>query len=168
MSFFKYIKYYIILLILIVIQRTFVWMISLTDLNIVPDLVLIGVVILAIKRGKVEGMIGGFFAGLIVDSVSGNFIGLYALAYVLAGFFAGFFEEPQDKIISKRMFLVVMIISSLISNFIYFEIYFLSGSSLLSFVEIIYKYVLPTTLYTLILSTIFIIIPRKKQSKFSY
>ncbi len=143
-------------------------MISLTELNIVPDIVLIGVVILAIKRGKIEGMLGGFFAGLIVDSVSGNFIGLYSLAYVLAGFFAGFFEEPQDKVISKGAFILVMTVASLISNFIYFEIYFLSGSSLLSFVEVIYKYIFPTTLYTLILSTIFIIIPRKKHTKFSY
>ncbi|MCX7833075.1 MAG: rod shape-determining protein MreD [Ignavibacteria bacterium] len=164
----RYIKYYLLLLILIIIQRTFIWMISLTDLNIVPDIVLIGVVILAIKRGRIEGMIGGFFAGLILDSVSGNFIGLYSLAYVLAGFFAGYFQESQDKVISKKAFLGVMIIASLISNFIYFEIYFLSGSSLISFIEVIYKYILPTTLYTLIFSTIFIIIPRKKQSKFSY
>jgi len=165
---FRYLKYYIILLILIIIQRTFVWMISLTELNIVPDLVLFGVVVLAIKRGKIEGMLAGFFAGLIVDSVSGNFIGLYSLAYVLAGFFAGFFQESQDTVISKKLFLLVIIIASLISNFIYFEIFFLSGSYTLSFIEIIYKYILPTTLYTLIVSSIFIIIPRKKHTKFSY
>lgn len=163
-------KYYILLLILIIIQTTFIWLIAISEYNIVPELVLVGVVLMGIKRGKIEGMLSGFFSGLILDITAGSFLGLLALIYTIMGFVAGFFQETKDKekVLSKKQFMLLIAVISFISNFIYFQIYFLTAASVHSFLEILYIYVLPTAAYTLLISIIYILIPGKKQLRGSY
>lgn len=155
---------------LIIIQNSFIWLIAISKYNIVPDLVLIGVVLMGIKRGRMEGMIAGFFAGIILDILSGSFLGLLAFIYTLVGFTAGFFKEPKDKekVLSRRHFLLLISVISIVSNFIYYQIYFLTASSVHSFLEIIYIYVLPGAVYTVMVSIIYILIPGGRQVKSSY
>lgn len=162
----KYIKYIAILVILILLQKTFIWLISLSALNITPDLVLIAVVYISVSEGKIFGSITGFIAGLAIDSISGTFLGLSALSYSVAGFIAGGFYAEGDKYLYKFNFLIIVFLASIISNFIYYIIYF-QGLSL-NFAEIFSKYILTTSTYTAIVSIIYIIFPRKKVLKEGY
>lgn len=162
----KYIKYFAIIAVLILIQKTFIWLISLSSLNITPDLVLIVVVFIAISEGRIFGSITGFIAGITIDLISGSFLGLMALSYSIMGFVAGTFNTESDKNLSKVNFLVIVFLCSVVSNFIYYVIYF-QGLSL-NFFEIFSKYVLTTSTYTTIVSIIYIIFPAKKVLKESY
>jgi rod shape-determining protein MreD len=162
----KYIKYIAILVILILLQKTFIWLISLSSLNITPDLVIIAVVFISISEGKVFGSITGFLAGLAIDLISGSFLGLMALSYSIAGFVAGGFFTEGDKYLYKFNFLIIVFLSSIISNFIFYIIYF-QGLSL-NFIEIFSKYILTTSTYTAILSIVYIIFPSKKALKEGY
>lgn len=162
----KYIKYIAILIVLILLQKTFIWLISLSSLNITPDLVIIAVVFISISEGKVFGSITGFLAGLAIDLISGSFLGLMALSYSIAGFIAGGFFSEGDKFLYKFNFLIIVFLSSIISNFIFYIIYF-QGLSL-NFIEIFTKYILTTSTYTAIVSIVFIIFPRNKALKEGY
>jgi rod shape-determining protein MreD len=162
----KYIKYIVILVVLILIQKTLIWLISLSSLNITPDLVIISVVFISVSEGKIFGSITGFLAGLTIDLISGSFLGLMALSYAIAGFVAGGFYTEGDKYLSKINFLIIVFICSMISNFIYYIIYF-QGLSL-NFIEIFTKYILTTSTYTTIVSIVYIIFPGKKALKEGY
>lgn len=162
----KYTKYFVILFVLILIQKTLIWLISLSAYNITPDLVLIALVYIAVSEGKIFGSVTGFLAGFTIDLVSGSFLGLTALAYSVTGFAAGGFQTEGDKYLTKLNFLIVIFLSSMISNFIYYLIYF-QGLSL-NFIEIFSKYILTTSTYTTLVSVIYIIFPRKKVLKEGY
>lgn len=162
----KYVKYIAVLVILILVQKTLIWLISLSSLNITPDLVLISLVYISVSEGKIFGSITGFLAGLTLDLISGSFLGLMALSYSIAGFVAGGFYTEGDKYLSKINFLIIVFLSSIISNFIYYAIYF-QGLSL-SFIEIFSKYILTTSTYTTIVSIVYIIFPGKKAIKEGY
>ena len=77
----EYLKYAGILLGLIIIQKTAVSFIDVTEFRITPDLVIIGLVYVGIKKGKITGSAAGFVAGLILDIFSFSFIGLMAVSY---------------------------------------------------------------------------------------
>jgi rod shape-determining protein MreD len=162
----KYVKYFAILLALIIVQKTLIWLISLSSLNITPDLVLISVVYISVSEGKIFGSITGFIAGLTIDLISGSFLGLMALSYAVAGFVAGGFYSEGGKFLSKINFLIIIFICSIISNLIYYVIYF-QGLSL-NFIEIFTKYILTTSTYTTIVSIVYIIFPGKKALKEGY
>jgi rod shape-determining protein MreD len=162
----KYIKYFAILVILILIQKTLIWLISLSALNITPDLVLIAVVFISVSEGKIFGSVTGFLAGFVIDLISGSFLGLMALSYAIAGFVAGGFFTEGDKYLSKINFLVIIFLSSIISNFIYYIVYF-QGLSL-NFFDIFTKYILTSSTYTTIVSIAYIIFPGKKALKEGY
>jgi rod shape-determining protein MreD len=57
--------------------------------NVLPDLPLIVVVLLALRRGPEFGCLAGFAAGLVQDAVGGGLIGVQALTKALAGFAVG-------------------------------------------------------------------------------
>ncbi|MBI5404502.1 MAG: rod shape-determining protein MreD [Ignavibacteriae bacterium] len=162
----KFTKYFVILFVLILIQKTLIWLISLSAYNITPDLVLIALVYIAVSEGKIFGSVTGFIAGFTIDLVSGSFLGLTALAYSVTGFAAGGFRTEGDKYLTKLNFLIVIFLGSMISNFIYYLIYF-QGLSL-NFIEIFSKYILTTSTYTTLVSVIYIIFPRKKVLKEGY
>ncbi|HSB60216.1 MAG TPA: rod shape-determining protein MreD [Vicinamibacteria bacterium] len=57
--------------------------------HVVPDLPLVMVVLLALRRGPVAGCAAGFVAGLVQDSTGGGLIGVQALTKALVGFAIG-------------------------------------------------------------------------------
>jgi rod shape-determining protein MreD len=128
--------------------------------------VIIAVVYISISEGKVFGSITGFIAGLAIDLLTGSFLGLMALSYSVAGFIAGGFFTEGDKYLYKFNFLIIVFLSSIISNFIFYFIYF-QGLSI-NFVEIFSKYILTTSTYTAIMSVVYIFFPRKKVLKEGY
>ena len=57
--------------------------------NVAPDIPLIVVVLLALRRGPEFGCLGGFAAGLLQDAAGGGLLGVQALTKALAGFAVG-------------------------------------------------------------------------------
>jgi len=158
---FAYIKYFVIIVVLILIQKTFIWLISLSSLNITPDLVIIAVVYIGIKEGKITGTVAGFIAGILIDFLSGSFLGLQALSYSITSFIAGHFKDENDKYLYKFYFLIIIFLCSIVSNLIYYAIFF-QGTSV-SFTEIILKYVLTSSAYTTLISILYIFFPKRKK-----
>jgi rod shape-determining protein MreD len=160
----SYLKYLAILIILVFIQNKFIWLLSVSDYNISPDIVVIFIIYIGLKNGQVEGALYGFFGGLLIDILSGSFLGLSALCYTIAGFTAGYFFRPDDeKFLYKFNFLYVVFPCTLLSNFIYYLIY-LQGLQLGLF-DMTFKYILTSTVYTTIISLIFIIIPKRSNKE---
>jgi rod shape-determining protein MreD len=156
----SYLKYLAILIVLIFVQKTFVWLLSVSAYNVTPDIVVIFIIYIGLKNGQIEGALYGFFGGLLIDILSGSFLGLSTLCYTIAGFVAGYFCRPDDeKFLYKFNFLYVVFPCTLLSNFIYYSIY-LQGLQLGVF-DMLFKYILTSTVYTTIISLIFIIIPKK-------
>ena len=113
------------------------------------------------------GTITGFVAGMLLDILGGSFLGLSALSYSVAGFAGGYFCNPDnDKYLIKYNFLWVVFVCAFTSNFIYYNI-FLQGA-LLSFFDILLKYILPSTTYTIIISLVYAVIPRRGEMKKVY
>jgi rod shape-determining protein MreD len=160
----SYVKYIVILVLLIFIQDQLIWLMSISKYQITPDIVIIMIAFIAVKEGQIFGTVTGFTAGLLLDILGGSFLGLSALSYSIAGFAGGYFYNPEsEKFLIKFNFLIVVFVCALVSNIIYFNI-FLQGS-FLSFFDIVFKYVLPSTTYTTIISVIYAVIPRKGEKK---
>jgi rod shape-determining protein MreD len=117
--------------------------------GIIPDLLLIWIVYLAVRRGQVTGMLAGFLLGFAMDILAGadGMLGLAALAKAVAGFVAGYFynENKIQQTLGGTMFLVAVGLSALLHNILYFLI-FLQGTSL-SVGSMMVQYGLPATLY---------------------
>lgn len=156
----SYLKYALVFALLIILQVTFLSLISISKYNITPDLVIIFIIYLGFTRGHLTGMISGFVSGLILDILSGSFIGLSALSYCLAGFIAGYFNRQQSEKSSKKSSMIgIIFFCTLIAYSIFFAVYF-QGSSI-SFMEIFLKYVITTTFYTSVFGFIFTLISNK-------
>lgn len=154
------IRYILILVILVFVQKTFIYYIALSDFNIAPDLVVIAVAYIGAKEGKIYGMLYGFLAGLLVDILSGSFFGLSALSYTMAGFLSGFFNTENEKFVYNWYFMITVFASAFLANVIYFGFYF-QGTPL-NFTFVLLSYVMTSSTYTTLISFIYTIIPRKK------
>lgn len=153
----SYLKYAIFFAVLIVIQVSFIWLISISKYNITPDLVIILVIFMGYTRGHIAGMVSGFVSGLILDILGGSFIGLSALSYSLAGFISGYFNRQlSEKAERKTSMIAIIFICTLISYSIFFGIYF-QGSTI-SYPEVFLTYVITTTFYTSVFGLIFALI----------
>jgi rod shape-determining protein MreD len=152
-----YLKYAVVFAVMILIQVSFIWLISISNYNITPDLVIIPVIYLGYTRGHIAGMVSGFAAGLTLDILSGSFIGLSALSYCLAGFISGYFNKQMTGEASKKSSLIgIIFMCTLVAYSIFFAVYF-QGSSI-SFPEIFLKYIITTTFYTSLFGLIFSLI----------
>jgi rod shape-determining protein MreD len=155
-------KYAVLLLVLVIIQKTLVWLIAVTSYEVTPDVVLVGLAYVGIKRGKIDGSIAGFLSGLLLDLFSFSFIGLMALSKSAGGFLSGFFnnENKIERYLSGYGFILIVFFCSIVNNIFYFSIYF-QGTNLV-FSDILLRYILPTAVYTSIISVIPVIFARKK------
>lgn len=164
MYFSEYLKFAIFFAVLIIVQVSFVWLISISNYNITPDLVIILVIYIGFTRGHIAGMISGFVTGLTLDLLSGSFIGLTALSYSVAGFIAGYFSlESGSKSSVKRTMVGIMSLCTVVAYSIFFWIYY-QGSSI-TFPEVFMKYVLTTTIYTLVFGTVFVLFSNVLETK---
>jgi rod shape-determining protein MreD len=161
----EYVKYAAVLLVLAVVQKTLIWVLAVTSYEITPDILLIGLVYVSIRKGKIAGSLGGFLFGLLLDFFSFSFLGLMALAKASAGFTAGFFnnENKVEKNTQSYIFIIIIFISSLINNVIYFMLYF--QGTILSFKDILLRYVIPTAIYTAVIGILPLIIIKRRAAK---
>jgi rod shape-determining protein MreD len=121
-----YIRSALALLVLLLLQTTFVPFLSIN--GFLPDVLLIWVVYIALTRGQLEATITGFVVGLLQDAVAIQFFGLSALSKTLAGFVAGYFfnENLTDQTLGSYRFLLITFLSSFVHNILYYGI-FLQG-----------------------------------------
>jgi rod shape-determining protein MreD len=159
----EHIKYVALLIILVLVQKTLIWLIAVTSYDVTPDLVLIGLVHIGMKKGKVYGSIGGFITGLVIDFISFSFLGLMALSKATAGFIAGFFssEEKVERYLNSYIFIIIILVCSAAQNIVYYTIYF-QGSSL-QFSDVMFRYVFPTAVYTAVFAILPVIFERRKR-----
>jgi rod shape-determining protein MreD len=115
-----------------------------------PDIALIWIVYLALRRGQITGTVAGFFTGLVLDLLSGNdgMLGLAALSKTAGGFMAGYFfnENKTLQTLGSYRFILIILSVSLVHNLIYFVI-FLQGSGA-HWWQAILLYGIPAALYT--------------------
>jgi rod shape-determining protein MreD len=146
----RYLKYAFLSAALILIQSKMMTLLTLE--GITPDLLTIWVVYLALKEGQMAAMPWGFAIGLLFDLATGNFIGLSALTKTVAAFTAGYFynENKTPLTLGSYRFLVVVLVTSLIHNTLYFLI-FTQGSEI-GTLRAVLQVGLATTFYTATLS----------------
>ena len=113
-----------ILLGLILLQITFGRLIGIMDIQ--PDFVLVGLIIVALRTGQLPATIAGFATGLILDLSIGEVVGLGAFAKTWAGFIAGYFFSVDKKEITLRSpkFIVITMLVALAHNGLYLIAYF--------------------------------------------
>lgn len=148
----QYGRYVVIAILLLVIQATVVPFIALA--GVTPDLLLIYVVIIALRKGQITGTVAGFTIGIATDVVSGDFLGLGALAKTIAGFVAGYFynELNPEHVLVHYRFLFVIAVAGLVHSIVYYA--FLLQGLPVSVTDTLFRYMIGSTVYTLFLSLI--------------
>jgi len=135
-------------LLFILLQTTLARYLAIAGLP--PDIALIWIVYLALKRGQIAATLAGFSTGLVLDLLSGNdgMLGLAALSKTAAGFTAGYFfnENKTLQTLGSYRFVLLIFSVALVHNLIYFII-FLQGSGA-HWWQAILLYGIPAALYT--------------------
>jgi rod shape-determining protein MreD len=90
------VKWVGIFLLCFLLQTTVVPVITIFGIR--PDLLLVALFFLALKRGHMPAVWTGFFLGLAQDLYSPSILGQNALSKTLAGFCAGFFNERMVRV----------------------------------------------------------------------
>jgi len=157
----KYITPIIIFFFVYLLQITVIPLIRLA--GIIPDLILIILVYYSITRGQLYGTILGAVYGLLVDLISGNLLGLSMLSKTVAGFSAGYFasETKIETNINTYNFSLIVLLCSLIDTIIlsFFSTFDLQTNIL----SILFEQALLPSLYTAVVSILFIFYPFRKR-----
>ena len=158
----KHVRLILITLILVTLQTTIVSFTSIA--NIIPDVMLIWIVYIAITQGQIPAAVYGFAIGLLLDLIGGQFLGLSALSKTIAGFLAGYFyhENKIEINLANYQFLIIVGISSVVHNLIYFII-FTQGSDV-GFITAVFRFGLFSALYTTFVATIPMFINARRPS----
>ena len=125
-----------------------------------PDLILILLIFISIREGKIKGTAAGFTTGLIEDLiVSVGFLGLSSFTKSITGFIMGYFTESRRARIFPGIMLP-MSIGIIVNNTIgtFFRI---AGSSEGIFSAILTK-TLPSSIYSFIIAFVIFLILNPK------
>lgn len=139
-------KYFLLSILFVIIQTQLMRILTLE--GVTPDLLTIWIVYLALKEGQLAATMWGFCIGLMFDLVTGNFIGLSAFTKTICGFVAGYFfnENKTPLTLGSYRFIIIVLVTSLVHNTIYFVI-FTQGSDI-GLMNAIFQVGLATTFYT--------------------
>jgi rod shape-determining protein MreD len=119
-----YIQSALVALGLLLLQTTFIPLISLG--SYLPDLFIIWLVYVALRRGQIEATASGFAVGLLQDIVSLKFFGLTALSKTVTGFVAGYFfnENTVEQTLGSYRFVLLILLCSFLHDLLYFFFFF--------------------------------------------
>uniref|UniRef100_Q3ARE8 Uncharacterized protein n=1 Tax=Chlorobium chlorochromatii (strain CaD3) TaxID=340177 RepID=Q3ARE8_CHLCH len=91
----------------------------LTLFHAAPDMVTIGIAVLALLQGQKKSTTAGFIVGTIIGMISGN-MGMAMLSRSVEGFIAGYFYEPEDSHATshqiRRSFFFAILLSGFVAN----------------------------------------------------
>ena len=136
-------KYVVILTVFFFLQLTFIPLLAVYGIK--PDIILIYVICLSFKEGRIWGTIAGFLIGLVEDFFSAGFIGLNALTKSFTAFIAHTFPK---EIFGSRVLQtgVLLFFCGFIHDFLFNLIYSLGTG--IGIVHIVFRFAIPTALYT--------------------
>lgn len=151
------------LLLITAVQSTLLKGIEIVSVK--PNLFLVFVLLIALFRGRKEGMIVGALFGFFLDLSAGRLIGAYGILYLYMGFLVG---KVSETFISRAHFvfsLILTFICTFLTEFIYclFTTVILNsagiGYSMLHIIlpEMLYNTVWAAALYFLVLKSLKII-----------
>ncbi len=112
-----------------------------------PDLTLIALTVLALRRGSIAGLYGGMALGLVQDVYAVEALGANVLAKSLIGYGLGFFEERIVKIMPATR--VLLLGAAFAAHDLIF--YLAAGIRGSMFWSAWLRQSLPSALYTLVL-----------------
>ncbi|MGP1432997.1 MAG: rod shape-determining protein MreD [Catonella sp.] len=141
---------FIMMIILYLLQTTIFNKIAIAGIK--PNILIILVVFIGYKYGKIQGMIMGFFMGLFLDLTESDYIGYYALIYLTIGYLVGF----SDKLYTSESVIIPMGLVGL-SDFVLNFLIFVTGFLLRNRLDLPYymmKIILPEAIYTVIVSAV--------------
>lgn len=115
-----------------------------------PDLMLIALTAVALRRGPVAGLYAGLFLGLIQDVYAVEALGANVLAKGMVGYAMGFFEEKVMKVMAATR--VLLLASALIVHDLVF--YLAAGFRGEFFRNALLFQSLPSAVYTLVLGAV--------------
>jgi rod shape-determining protein MreD len=102
---------------------------TLSVLGAVPDLALIYLVWVVIRRGQFVAELTGFGLGLLLDVLSSGALGSHSLTYTIVGFLLGYFANPDQ--IEQRLrnwpFLLFVATATLLNGLIYYALFKLTA-----------------------------------------
>lgn len=111
-----------------------------------PDFLLIFVIFVGQKEGKVFGQLTGFVFGLLIDILGiGTFFGLSVFTKTISGFIAGYLKDQKNKINIFSYYVVILLVL-FINFFLFYSIYYHSLN--LSIQYRMARYILPSLIYT--------------------
>ena len=132
--------------------------------NVVPDLLVIFVIVLALLEGQFTAIIGGFIVGLTYDWISSDIVGTNALAKMIAGLVAGFFHEEGLEIhgsIGNFRFLGVLAFATFLHNVVYYFFYVQPAD--LSFWSFLFRGGIAGVLYTTVVAALVMLVAARKK-----
>jgi len=141
-------KYGALFLIALLIESNLSWFYEIGSHT--PDLILILLIYVAIRNGKIKGTSTGFTFGLIEDLiVSVGFLGLSSLTKSVTGFIMGFFTDSRRS----RLFPGIMFPTSIgiIVNDVIGTMFRIAGTSEGILSAILTK-ALPSSIYTFVIA----------------
>jgi rod shape-determining protein MreD len=86
---------------------------SVTILNGTPDLLLVGIICIALLRGPVVGAVLGFWGGLLLDTANLGTLGQASLLLTVAGYWIGRYGETTGRDRTHAPFVSVAVITFL-------------------------------------------------------
>ena len=118
--------------------------------SIRPDLMLIALTAVALRRGPVAGLYAGLFLGMIQDVYAVATLGANVMAKGLVGYAMGFFEEKVMKVMAATR--VLLLASALIVHDL---VFYLAAGFQGGFARgaLLYQS-LPSAVYTLVLGAV--------------
>jgi rod shape-determining protein MreD len=97
---------------------------SVSILNGTPDLLLVGIICIALLRGPIVGAVIGFWGGLLLDTANLGTLGVTSLLLTVAGYWIGRYGETTGRerthapFVSVAAITVVYAIGSLAFHFV--------------------------------------------------
>jgi rod shape-determining protein MreD len=86
---------------------------SVTILNGTPDVLLVGIICVALLRGPVVGAVVGFWGGLLLDTANLETLGVTSLLLTVAGYWIGRYGETTGRERTHAPFVSVAVITFL-------------------------------------------------------
>ena len=154
------IKYSILIFLVFIIQSWTSEFFSLGTID--PDFCIIVILYIAVRDGKLNGVIVGFLMGVIIDLSSGldQFLGLTSLIYTMTGYFGGFLKGQNSKL-NKTYFTAIWVLI-IFSQFLVFSLIVYQEHIIQDPYGFIFKWFF-TSIYTLVfLGILQIMIPLYK------
>ncbi len=146
-----YLRYLITGLLILLLSVAVVPLMSISQIT--PDLMLIFVVYVALKKGQIVGSVAGFISGLLLDYTVDFTPGLSALSKTVCGFVAGFFYDEMKVDVNTETFRFsqIVFLCSLVNNAVYLSVDILGRGFEMG--EII-KMLIGGAIYTTVLSLV--------------